>query len=131
LDAGRSRQSEKASHKHGGFDVRRPGQPPRDLPGDFAKLRCASKEESTQLLPSCLQGCGRETAQVSKFGDWLGKDNLICVSLEIAQDRCAKDGRNDNRAEEAELEIIKLSRVSFGSRKFKSKGQDYAIASIA
>ena len=46
------------------------------------------------------------SAEVGEFGNGLGKQDLIGVALEVAEDGSAKDGCNDNDAEKRCTEVI-------------------------
>ena len=50
------------------------------------------------------EGTCPAAAEISELGDRLGEDELVGVALEVAQDRGAEDGRNDQHAEEADDE---------------------------
>ena len=55
------------------------------------------------------KGAGPASAEVSELGDRLGKKDLVGVALEVAQDRGAEDGRDDDDAEkpgEASLRML-------------------------
>jgi hypothetical protein len=45
-------------------------------------------------------------AEVREFGNGLGKDDLVGVALEVAEDRGAEDGGNDDDAEERGTEVV-------------------------
>src|SRR5271163_1743774 len=48
---------------------------------------------------------GPASAKIRELGDWLGENDLICVALEVAQDRRAEDGGDHDGAEQSQDDI--------------------------
>ena len=67
------------------------------------------------------EGAGPASAEVGELGDGLGKEDLVGVALEVAQDGGAEDGGDDDDAEEREADVV----VGVGVRPIE---QDLAVA---
>ena len=58
------------------------------------------------------EGSGPPAAEIGELGDRLGEQHLVGVALEVAQDRRAEDGGDDDHAEQAEP--MSLSVFAYG-----------------
>ena len=52
------------------------------------------------------EGASPASAEVGEFGDGLGKEDLVGVALEVAQDGGAEDGGDDDDAEERGADVV-------------------------
>ena len=52
------------------------------------------------------EGAGPASAEVGELGDGLGKEDLVGVALEVAQDGGAEDGGDDDDAEERGADVV-------------------------
>ncbi len=52
------------------------------------------------------EGSSPTSAEIGELGDGLGKEDLVGVTLEVAEDRGAEDGGNDDDAEERDEEVV-------------------------
>ena len=63
---------------------------------------------SSEDQEGCNKRASPATTQIIDLADGLGEDDLIRVTLKVAQDRGAKNGCHNDRAEEAELHVEEL-----------------------
>src|SRR5271170_6763065 len=67
--------------------------------GGFAEDQAGEAEDSSD------EGARPAAAEVGEFGDGLGEDDLEGIALEVAQDRAAEDGGDDDDAEEGNDDV--------------------------